>query len=808
MFKIIFEQAPVGIAIVHSSTGKFVKVNAAYCNIFGYTQEEMLNLGFQKITYPGDLQAETDNMKLMISGEIQSFKMEKRYISKNGQIVWVNVSRVRLWESLEYPTFHINIADEITEKKQMSTELKESEERYRSLFDQSPDAILIADPKSGNIVDANQTASVLLGRPVSEIKGMHQSQLHPKDKEEFSKELFKELIRDLINNDSVYPIEIDVVRSNGDKIPCEVLAQIIYHNGSPFVQGVFRDISLRRYMEAAIKKERDKLKAITDAITIGLLIINRQYHIELVNDAMISDFGEVNGRRCYEYFHDRTQPCSWCSNGNMFAGETVKREWYSLKSKKTYSLLDAPISNVDGSVSKFVIFFDITDIKQVQARQKRELDFQRAASEVARVSLSPESSIYDIAVVINRYAMALTDSLHGYVAEVDKDSNDMVGHTLTAMMHDGMCNIESVQQKVVFPRGDSGYNALWGHSLNTAKGFYTNNPQIHPSYKGCAPDGHVAIHRFLSVPARIKDNLIGQITLANAERDYTNEDLEFISRLAHIYAIAIDRKRMEEELKNLNTNLETRVAKEIENRHRNEQLLIQQSKMAAMGEMLVLIAHQWKQPLNALSIFVQDLKEAYRFGELNAQYIDKMANDSMNQILFMSKTMDDFRNFFKPSKEKVIFDVKLAVEGLVFLFSRIFTSNGICIEVKEMSCSKLLVEGYPNEFKQVMLNLLNNSRDAIILRKNTETVQGKIEIEFDKDEERNEAITSIRDNGGGIPQNVMDRIFDPYYTTKGIEGTGVGLYMSRTIIETNMNGKLTVSNVDGGAEFRIALMCS
>ncbi|MBV6340906.1 PAS domain S-box protein [Candidatus Magnetobacterium casense] len=808
MFKVIFEQAPVGIAIVHSSTGKFVKVNTAYCNILGYTQEEMLNLGFQEITYPGDLQTEMDNMKLLISGEIQSFNMEKRHIRKDGQIVWVNINEVRLWESLEYPTFHINIADEITEKKRMSTKLRESEERYRNLFDQSPDAILIADPKTGDIVDANQTASVLLGRPVSEIKGMHQSQLHPKDKEELSKELFKELIRDLINNGSVYPIEIDVVRSNGDKIPCEVLAQIIYHNGSPFVQGVFRDVSLRRYMEAVIKKERDKLKAITDAITIGLLIINRQYHIELVNDAMISDFGEVNGRRCYEYFHDRTEPCSWCSNGKEFVGETVKREWYSPKSKKTYSLLDAPISNVDGSASKFVIFFDITDIKQVQARQKRELDFQRAAAEVARVSLAPESRIYDIAVVINRYGMMLTDSLHGYVAEVDKDSNDMVGHTLTAMMHDGMCNIESGQQKAVFPRGDNGYNALWGHSLNIKEGFYTNNPQKHHSYKGCAPEGHVPIYRFLSVPAKIKDNLIGQITLANAERDYTDEDLDFINRLAHIYAIAIDRKRMEEELKILNTTLETRVAKETETRQKNEQLLIQQSKMAAMGEMLVLIAHQWKQPLNILSIFVQDLKEAYRFGELNDQYINNISDNSMNQILFMSKTMDDFRNFFKPSKDKVIFDVKLAVEELVFLFSKIFTSNGICIGVKEVSSSKLLVVGYPNEFKQVMLNLLNNSRDAIILRKNAETINGKIEIKFDKDETKNEAIISIRDNGGGIPQDVMDRIFEPYYTTKGTEGTGVGLYMSRTIIETNMNGKLTVSNVDGGAEFRIALMCS
>ncbi|MBF0538889.1 MAG: HAMP domain-containing histidine kinase [Nitrospirae bacterium] len=169
--------------------------------------------------------------------------------------------------------------------------------------------------------------------------------------------------------------------------------------------------------------------------------------------------------------------------------------------------------------------------------------------------------------------------------------------------------------------------------------------------------------------------------------------------------------------------------------------------------------------------------------------------------------MDDFRNFFKPSKERVTFDVKAAIEDLLSMFIGIFKKNDIAIEIKDTQDSPLLVTGYPNEFKQVILNLLNNSKDAILLRKNTKPdIHGYIEITFNKDEYRNKITLSIRDNGGGIPEDIIERIFDPYFTTKESEGTGIGLYMSKTIIETNMDGILTVNNADKGAEFTITLL--
>ncbi|MBF0463851.1 MAG: PAS domain-containing protein [Nitrospirae bacterium] len=244
---------------------------------------------------------------------------------------------------------------------------------------------------------------------------------------------------------------------------------------------------------------------------------------------------------------------------------------------------------------------------------------------------------------------------------------------------------------------------------------------------------------------------------------------------------------------------------EQKNKHK-EQLLIQQSKMASMGEMIGLIAHQWRQPLNALALNVNDVKDAYTFGELDARYIEESVSASLQQIEFMSKTIDDFRNFFIPAKKKVHFYVNTAIEELLSMFLQIFNKSHIDIFIKAEQGTALLTDGYPNEFKQVLLNILNNSKDAIISKKRTDTqLQGKIEISIGNNEDNSEIIVSIKDNGGGIPDDVIGKIFDSYFSTKGSEGTGVGLYMSKTIIEEKMHGKISVSNIEDGAQFIIQL---
>lgn len=279
-----------------------------------------------------------------------------------------------------------------------------------------------------------------------------------------------------------------------------------------------------------------------------------------------------------------------------------------------------------------------------------------------------------------------------------------------------------------------------------------------------------------------------------------------------------------------------REIEDIEKRKQQEQLLIQQSKMAAMGEMLNAIAHQWKQPLNAIGIVVQDIEDAYENNELDRDYINDTIKTTMDQIQYMNYTINDFMDFVKPSKQKVAFKINRAVINAISLVYKMLGKSNIDIKFKcdydckntealpgsvlletgmeGMLCEPELVSyGYPNEFKQVLINIINNARDAIKDRQSDGKLpldeKGFIEIVLSTN--NNKAILEIRDNGKGIAEDKIDSIFDMYYTDKPKgHGTGIGLYLARTIIETNMDGKIYARNSStksnsNGAVFTIEL---
>jgi PAS domain S-box-containing protein len=257
----------------------------------------------------------------------------------------------------------------------------------------------------------------------------------------------------------------------------------------------------------------------------------------------------------------------------------------------------------------------------------------------------------------------------------------------------------------------------------------------------------------------------------------------------------------QKEIEELNRNLEERVQEEVTKNFEKDQLLIQQSKMAAMGDMMGNIAHQWRQPLNTLAIAIQDIEDAYFFDDINEEYIENFIADAMENIKFMSKTIDDFRNFFRPSKTREPFKLADAINDILQIVSAQLKNHNIEIS---LTGENYEVMGYPNEFKQVILNLTNNAKDAIIDNK---IESGKIEIKTLTYSTEFKEIQII-DNGGGIPENIIDKIFEPYFTTKeGNKGTGIGLYMSKTIIEENMKGHLTAKNIENGAKFRIQIPC-
>lgn len=255
------------------------------------------------------------------------------------------------------------------------------------------------------------------------------------------------------------------------------------------------------------------------------------------------------------------------------------------------------------------------------------------------------------------------------------------------------------------------------------------------------------------------------------------------------------------EIENYRNYLEKRVKEEIKKQQDKEQLLIQQSKMALMGEMIGAIAHQWRQPLNALGLLIQEIEFRYEDGEaLKGEDLFEMSDKAMNQIDFMSKTIDDFRNFFKPNKRKKIFYVTTPIKNAIAILNAQLKNYRIDVNLIEKNNFQL--NGYQSEFQQVILNLISNARDAIINEKEKKDFKGKIDIEIDI--KGNYGVIDIRDNGEGIDENIIDRIFEPYFSTKPQgEGTGIGLYMSKIIIEKNMQGTLRLENREVGVSFII-----
>ncbi len=251
------------------------------------------------------------------------------------------------------------------------------------------------------------------------------------------------------------------------------------------------------------------------------------------------------------------------------------------------------------------------------------------------------------------------------------------------------------------------------------------------------------------------------------------------------------------ELEELNTALDTRIDQAVDELRRKDRILILQGRRAALGEMIGNIAHQWRQPLNVLGLYLQELPLAYGTAEFNRAYLEDSIGKSMQLVIHMSRTIDDFRDFFKVDKEKVLFNVNQVIGRALTLIEESFQSQHVCVEIRS-ECDSL-VDGYPNEYAQVIVNILMNARDALVGR----AIDNAL-ITIRSFLDGGKTVVTVTDNGAGIAEEIIDKIFDPYFTTKGPDkGTGIGLFMSKTIIEKNMGGKLTVRNVGNGAEFRV-----
>ncbi len=393
-------------------------------------------------------------------------------------------------------------------------------------------------------------------------------------------------------------------------------------------EGIVIDITERKQMEDELRVTREKYRTIVDAYDGFIYICSQDYRIEFMNRRLIEWCGQyAKGKLCYEALHGRDSICPWCVNERVFSGETVHWDIQCPKDGRWYHVVNVPICNANGTLSKHSVIADIHDLK-------------------------------------------LTEKL-------------------------------LLEQK----------------------------------------------------------------------------------------------KQLEE----LNATLEIRVQQEVANNREKDVVLIQQNRQAALGEMLDHIAHQWKQPLTCVSLIIQVLEETAADGELEAENIKESTGRIMELLEHMEHTIDIFRGFYRPDKERKVFRIKDCIDQALSFITPALRFHSITVELDVDPA--LTSFGYPKEYVQALLNILANARDVFKARG---TEKPRIAIRAYAEDRK--SVVAVMDNGGGIPEDIMGEIFDFYFTTnESGGGTGIGLYMSRNIIEKNMGGVLSAENIQGGALFRIEL---
>ncbi|RLA79773.1 MAG: hybrid sensor histidine kinase/response regulator [Epsilonproteobacteria bacterium] len=254
------------------------------------------------------------------------------------------------------------------------------------------------------------------------------------------------------------------------------------------------------------------------------------------------------------------------------------------------------------------------------------------------------------------------------------------------------------------------------------------------------------------------------------------------------------------ELHEYRENLEKKIEKEIKKSQEKDKMLFQQSKLISMGEMIQNIAHQWRQPLSQINAHVMSIESAlYASSEATKKIIETDMNGIESLTQYMSNTINDFKDFFSKDKHKENFNLQESIHKSLDIIAGTlkFHDINIVLEVDE----NIVINGHKNELQQVILVILNNAKDILFLNK---TDNAEITIEVIKI--KNQYKIDIIDNAGGIPEKIIDKVFDPYFTTKHeTQGTGLGLYIAKMIIESSLDGKLWVENTQDGACFSITL---
>lgn len=709
--------------------------------------DENTNKYYRKKEKPYDLDILSSNTKDEI--KFPEYKVEDtagtRYYEIHAYAIKDNNQNIK--KIIEY-------AFNITDRKRAEDKIKRSETKFRTLFEGASDAIMML--REGKFVQCNKRALELYGADQSDLIGSNPSDFSPKYQPggELSTNFIKSKLESVLQgNHEIF--EWQHTKMNGEIFDAEISLSLLELDDENYIQAIIRDITKRLQTQRALEESEAKNSAILQAIPDIMFVFDSKGEYKEIHAAQEDDLfmsaQKLLGNTIRDMIPKKEADIFYYYIDKAFETGEIQRFEYNLKIGENRKYFEARLMVMEAD-RVLCIVRNYSKQKEAElALKKSEENFRLVVEDQTELicRLNKEGNMTFVNQSLCRYLGTTQESLLGtkltnYLAE------------------DDLKRVQERLSEITF-----------------------NRPIL--SYE----------HRM------IVDNDVRWTEWTG--RKLFDENKEFIGWQA-VGRDVTERKQAEEklkqtnkELKELQASLQKKVDKAIKEIREKDHLIIKQSRHAAMGEMIGNIAHQWRQPLAAVAAIVQSFEDAYEDGDLDADYIEEKTDMMMDLLQHMSRTIDDFRNFFKPNKIKENFSLKHNIQKTAKLIASSFKFNNI--ELDMQLSQDLSIEGYPNEFSQVILNILNNSKDAF---EANEVKDRKVKIKIHEDGCKK--IVSVEDNAGGIEDNILDKIFDPYFTTKHQSvGTGLGLYMSKMIVENNMNGHLEVETWPGGTRFDIIL---
>ncbi len=789
--------------------------NERLMDIFGVSPESVVEDAdsiFGKV-YGEDLESLYDSIEVSRSN-LTDWEYEFRIVSQDGDLRWIRgVARPELQEDKSF-LWNGYMLD-VTDKIQVEHNNVDIRAKYQGYFENAPEGLFVLD-REGFFIEANPEACKMTGYSSTRLYGMQARELiNPVCNSSQQKIFEKSFTCGSVDE------EVLLTKASGESF----WARLVTSRVSDDLVIVFcEDISQRKQQEEMLSRQLQFQKLIA---TISSNFVNSTIEDfdEVVNNALALCGTFFSSDRCYVFLFSpdhklMSNTHEWCSEGiepqkdelqnfvissiNWWWGEISNRRIINIDDVNNYpglgskekelfnaqgiqSLLSIPMINNGGifgffGLDRVVKAKDWTDqevtqfnlvgeiISSVFSKRKAEMELRLSENRYRLLAENARDVIFRISFFPQKkyeYVSPSSVLLTGYTPEeYYKNPHldlDVVNEDNISLLYSMYQNPGKSQKLIVLKLNHKDGRQIWCEQSNVA--FYDE-----------------------------KGNLMAVEGIA---RDISNQK-EFEHKLKELNQQLLEKK---EALESLNQNLEDRIAVEVDKNRGLDHLMALQERQAALGEMIASIAHQWRQPLNLLSLAIYDLADAFDFGELDKKYIENTVEEMNRVIQGMSKTIDDFRSFFKPENEKTIFPLARVVNNTISVMTPYFEKDAIRL-LKDLH-PEIEVEGYPFQLEQVVAGLLKNAVDAMhdILPEDREISIKTIPLPQAKG-----CRLEVINTGQPLPDELMPRIFEPYFTTKPEgKGVGLGLYIAKTIVEKSMNGNIFCENTSNGVKFVVLL---